>query len=93
MISFVNDIGNAYRAIFEQPGDLLPFSSCLDLAVQNTKFHNEAAFAGQSYPAENEVNTAILRDVAKAVVEQTAIWASNMVGDEDGDMWIEINSN
>lgn len=90
LISFVEEIDCAYRAIFDFTEDLLPFSGRLDQAIKGLKWHEETLFAAQELTLTDDETIYIFKESVTMIIEFIAIWACAQIGDEDSDAWIEI---
>ena len=90
LISLIDEVDSAYRAIFDFTDDMLPYSARLDQAIEGLKWHEKTLFGAGKIIITNDEALYILKESVTMIIEFIASWACAQIGDEDGDAWIEV---
>ena len=90
LISLIEEVDSAYRAIFDFTDDMLPYSGRLHQAIEGLKWHEKTLFGAGKIIITNDEALYILKESVTMIIEFIASWACAQIGDEDGEAWIEV---
>ena len=90
LAALLDEISDAYRAIFDDQSDVVPFSRQFDLAINQVHFDHKALFDDTIRKSGEEPTDFIIKDAEKMVFACVSSWACKRIGDEDCELYDDL---
>ncbi len=92
LIAFIDEIEEQFRAIFDSNEEIMPYAKKIMHGVDDVYFDRKHWF--KNYPDGKSDPEAIdaYKDLVTMVTEEVAGWICKLLGDDDAELWSEIDN-